>query len=359
MTEYESKDPPSAEEQVKFLAKMQRLLSEGSFTATYKFALLMSIADLAVERGEDSGHTLLLPLDAISEKFILYYWGQTKPYVPLSDTGFTGGMLRQNTSGQAAILSRLEAFQSEVTHNINVARNHIQQWERLVRDVKRTICTMPLWRLQTVGDQLLDFLYPDRYLIADSIELRPGVAYCLRRFHSLVLDLVRGAWLTYIRRYNQEVLGTSTDLDQFLFGTQRRSLQGVTKVLLELQAGRCFYCQRNLQAKVDIDHFVPWSRYAVDLGHNFVAAHDSCNRSKSDHIAALEHLEPWFRRSIKHETRISEAIGQAGFVCDLKASLQVVRWAYEQAEVIGERGWVKGTDLSAIGSEWREILGIR
>ncbi len=43
--------PPSAEAQLAFLAKLQRLFAEGDFTATYNFALLIALADLAV--GDD------------------------------------------------------------------------------------------------------------------------------------------------------------------------------------------------------------------------------------------------------------------------------------------------------------------
>ena len=47
---------PSPEAQLQFLSKLQRLFAEGDFTATYKFALLMALADLAIELGADDGH---------------------------------------------------------------------------------------------------------------------------------------------------------------------------------------------------------------------------------------------------------------------------------------------------------------
>ena len=51
---------PSPDVQLVFLSKLQRLFAEGDFTATYKFALLISLADLAVELGDDSGEALEL-----------------------------------------------------------------------------------------------------------------------------------------------------------------------------------------------------------------------------------------------------------------------------------------------------------
>ena len=39
--------PPTPDEQVRFLRNVQRLLAEGQFTASYKFALVHALADLA------------------------------------------------------------------------------------------------------------------------------------------------------------------------------------------------------------------------------------------------------------------------------------------------------------------------
>lgn len=46
----ESSEFPSAAAQVEFLEGIQGLLSGGGFTATYKYALLHALADLAVQR---------------------------------------------------------------------------------------------------------------------------------------------------------------------------------------------------------------------------------------------------------------------------------------------------------------------
>jgi hypothetical protein len=56
---------PSPEFQLEFLGKVQRLFSEGDFTATYKFALLISLCDLAIELGQDNDAPLELPYKSI------------------------------------------------------------------------------------------------------------------------------------------------------------------------------------------------------------------------------------------------------------------------------------------------------
>ena len=45
--------PPSPEAQVRFLSQLQRLLSDGGRSASYKYALLLAIADISVEKGDD------------------------------------------------------------------------------------------------------------------------------------------------------------------------------------------------------------------------------------------------------------------------------------------------------------------
>ena len=59
--------PPTSDYQIQFLANLQRLLAEGLFVATYKFALLLSLADLAVENGDDSGGPMQIGTEEIAE----------------------------------------------------------------------------------------------------------------------------------------------------------------------------------------------------------------------------------------------------------------------------------------------------
>ncbi len=183
--------PPSEREQLSFLTNLQRLLSEGQFVATYKYALLLALCDMAVEQGDDSGQPLLICTRHIAEKFIQYYWQQTAPY-PISPEraeSRTNAILRQNTGNQAAIINYVSSARASYPTLADLRRD-ARMWHQLVRQVDRVIRVMPLWKLQTVGRQSFDFLYENR-MTGNAIELRPGVAFCLRRFYPLVNDLVR------------------------------------------------------------------------------------------------------------------------------------------------------------------------
>jgi hypothetical protein len=180
---------PTPEEQVQFLRNIQRLLAEGLFVASYKFALLHALADLAVLRGDDTGGPLDLDTKDIAAKFIELYWQQCRPFQMGGEN--TGLILQQNTGKQAAIISQIVESQQECGASLfRLKQVATQRWTELVSEVDQVVRVMPLWKLQTVGDERLDFLYHnlDR---GTKITLRPGVAYCLRAFYELLRDMLQ------------------------------------------------------------------------------------------------------------------------------------------------------------------------
>ena len=128
---------PSPEEQIEFLVKIQRLFSEGSFVATYKFALLQSIADLSVEKGDYSGETLPIETKEIAEKFIQHYWRQALPFI--SPGGREAMVLKQNPRRQAAIINMIESVRGEYDGSLSNAKRDETSWQALVRRVDTVV----------------------------------------------------------------------------------------------------------------------------------------------------------------------------------------------------------------------------
>src|SRR5687768_2897469 len=149
---------PTPEEQVQFLRNVQRLLAEGLFTASYKFALIHALADLAVLKGDDSGAPLEIDTGEIAAKFVDLYWRQSRPFQLAGQA--TGLVLHQNTGRQAAIISKIVDTQRECGGSLFRLRQSMPgRWAALVAEVDHVVRTMPLWRLQTVGEERLEFLY--------------------------------------------------------------------------------------------------------------------------------------------------------------------------------------------------------
>ncbi len=349
-------EPPGAEAQIAFLQKLQRIYEEGDFTATYKFALLMALAELAVERGADTGEPLALKLDWIAEKFAEFYWPQSSPY-SAGTRGTARGVLAQNLGQQAAVIRQLIEFRR--AHPGPLVQSHgVATWSALIAGIGRVVRDQPVNYLQNVGGQSVRFLYeigPRR----GELTLLPGVAYCLRRFQALVHQLSRSGWVRHVRENtrNRIIIGEAGDLEAFMFGHQRANLEPVRAVLLDAQLGKCFYCDCGLREQGAVDHFIPWSRYPRDLAHNFVLAHAACNGSKSDMLASRRHLERW-RDTI--DGRAGEELGQAlaakGVIADAECSRTVTRWAYAQGLAIGAMAWIRQDSTEPIDEGFLKLL---
>lgn len=114
--------------EVAFLDKLQNLLAEGDFTATYKFAVLLGLVELSVETatGTDTFTTRHL-----AEKVVELYWPQALSY--------EGVELRQNPHRQARILSAVAGFRAEAARAglaaaplMAVARRFDERWRKLL-----------------------------------------------------------------------------------------------------------------------------------------------------------------------------------------------------------------------------------
>jgi hypothetical protein len=346
---------PNPEQQIRFLRDIQRLLAEGSFVASYKFALLHALADLAVLKGDDSGAPLDIGTRDIAAKFVELYWRQCRPFLLSGDRA--GMILQQNTGKQAAIISKIADLQQACDGAMfRLRQGSPERWSALVSEVDQVVSKMPLWKLQTVGAERLDFLYEnlDR---GSRITLKPGVAYCFRNFYEMLRDLIEGAWIRFVQKLNTESLGTMSDLGTFLFGQARSSLDVYRPILFDVQKGVCLYCQKPLLRQTQVDHFIPWSRYPADLGHNFVLAHTHCNNDKSDYVAAEQHLEAWAQRYADSRDELNERLIAATLPCDPTATIQVVRWIYHQIEKANGQVWVARGEMKHLSPGWEQCLG--
>ena len=348
-------DPPAPTpaEQVAFLGQIERLLSEGQFVATYKYALLVAIADLCVQLGRDDGSELDLPVRLIAEQFIELYWRQCAPYGQGVGDG-SYGTLVQNTGQQAFMVSIVQQLHS-VSPTITVAKAS-PAWGPAVTKTAQLIKKMPLWRLQVLRNETVEFLYTSGAAPGD-ILLKPGVAANFRRFHGMIIRMAQSEWQRFIQGIpgNASLLGATSDLGQFLFGAERAALKRMIEPLADIQRGLCLYCKKRVDSG-EIDHFVPWSRYPRDLAHNLVLAHKQCNGKKSDLLAAEAHLENWVQRNQNHDSIIAEAGRHAGVLVDVPAVLHVAAWAYALGAGIRASVWIEGDRVEHLTGRWRPVL---
>jgi hypothetical protein len=178
----------------------------------------------------------------MTERFIEVYWRQAAP--------FRGSRtLVAATGNQAVLITRIAAIRKSAAKLSDAQRT--PRWRALLRSTKLLLLEQPLWRLQRVGNELLEYFYANR--------LKPGVAACFAVQFPVVQALVQLAWLRMVQQLplTEKLIGQSGDVAEFLFGADRSGLKRVGEMLVEVQRGNCFYCRRKLSTASHVDHFIP------------------------------------------------------------------------------------------------------
>jgi hypothetical protein len=133
-----------------FAEKVLELLDEGRYTATYKYAVLLALIDLCLEGTQASGAPpAMVTTRQLADKIVEPYGPHTVPFARAA----AARILRQNTRGQAEIVSAILRFRSRHAPDASAPRWHARlaapaAYERLVRTVEWKLIEMPLPRLQ-------------------------------------------------------------------------------------------------------------------------------------------------------------------------------------------------------------------
>jgi len=73
-----------------FAEKLLTLLDEGRFTATYKYAVMLALMDLCLERSTRDGFApSSVTTRQLAEKVLELYWPHSVPYQPSAPAGIT------------------------------------------------------------------------------------------------------------------------------------------------------------------------------------------------------------------------------------------------------------------------------
>jgi CRISPR/Cas system Type II protein with McrA/HNH and RuvC-like nuclease domain len=139
-------------------------------------------------------------------------------------------------------------------------------------------------------------------------------------------------------------------LEEFLFGSSRISLDAVRDPLRELQENRCFYCDKRLNERSDVDHFIPWARHPDNGLDNLVVAHAPCNNAKRDFLAAAEHVERWAERARSSEHALDTLAKQHEWTRDSQRTFGVARAMYLRLSE-GTRLWLLEKDFVDVQKE--------
>ena len=346
-----------ARDVIAFGERLLALLDQGSFVATYKYAVLLGLMDLCLEKTNRDGVAPdSVTTRQLAEKVLALYWPQTAE--------FRGRTLRQNCGEQARIVSDILGFRASLadpSETLDRARSEAPgRFERLVQSVEWTLINMPLPKLQLVGGQPEQLIYriawdeenkPSRSIVRvyqrtgggfdNQIRFYQSVGDHLRILNGLLRPLVHRAWSAMVAQLNDL---DESRLERFLFGLDRTQLAAVRPGLVELQHGQCFYCGARLPREADVDHFIPWCRYPDNGIDNLVVADKKCNGAKKDFLAAAAHVGKWRGRNNVDSRSLAELARSEEWESHPQDTLGVARGLYLRMPREA-RLWVSGSDF--------------
>ncbi|MBI5486028.1 MAG: HNH endonuclease [Deltaproteobacteria bacterium] len=353
------------------------LLDRGSFNSTYKYAVLLGLMDVCLERATRDGSAPdSVTTWQLAERVIELYWPQTLPFLPARRAVRTATetVLSQNKGGPAEILQHILDFRAQHAPERSTPLGRARAaapsaFDALIRHVEWKLMKMPLPLLPKLGrGESRASLYTIQW--GEDVtrrSIRRGIDNQIRfvgrtgehlvRLAGLLRPLIQREWAAMVADLNRELTG-ERQLEEFLFGSQRAALAAVRHPLRELQEDRCFYCGNKLGSRVEVDHFVPWARYPLDDVQNLVAVDPRCNNDKRDFLAATSHVGRWSARNLQRTTDLEELARRAGWPSDDSRSGAVARAIYLHLPAtsqlwLGHRGRFEPVDPCAL----RNALG--
>jgi hypothetical protein len=263
------------------LERLLRVIDEGRRTATYKLALLSALIDAVAEHpGAER-----IPTTVIAEHVVAAYFPQAREYVANDGIARELRQISMKSSPVArSVLALRVRAEAAGCRTIDAVRRRLPEAHtEAVRSVEDTFVRYPIPLLQVVGSALLPFLYEADWPEGTSaatlhrdgrafVRLLPGVADQLVVLGPLLRPLIQLHWARDVARWTGIPLEDDR-LQAHLFGSDRAAFPAPLRSgLLELQEGRCFYCDERLGGRVEVDHFLAWSRWPNDAVENLVAA---------------------------------------------------------------------------------------
>lgn len=332
-----------------FLEKLLQVLSQGGFSATYKYAVLLALIDLCLEKGYPPDSVTTVEL---ARRVVELYWPQTRGFPRSGDRALRRAdelvVLRQNSGKHATITALIRDYQDTHADELSPPEPKLSPAAKaLYEEVEWVLVTYPLPRLQRVGGEIEAFLYQitwdegvsrrlfnaykrnDAPLFQEQgfdnqIRFVYGASEALVALSSVLRPLIQQHWLARVRRFNDL---PEAYLEEFMFGADRARLNKLRAPLRDLQAGGCFYCKGALDPKPQVDHFMPWARYPDDGLDNLVLAHATCNRDKLHYLADLDFAQRWAERRQRPE--LDEIARDLSWPRDSKRTFNVVAGVYQ------------------------------
>jgi hypothetical protein len=335
------------------------LLNTGSFSSTYKHAVLIGLMDLCLEKDAAYGtnQQQLITTQELAEKVIALYWPQTRetkligrrimptaegirflwqnPQGKLKERG--GGIVAEIGDFRRRELSAGGSRPNDADPLAYATLRDKVEWKLIEMPLPKLEGTMPTRKLFEMGwdesGRPPKQSVWQRYLrtnrgFDNGIRVYPSTALCFRMLHGMLRPYIQLHWAMRVAKFNGLEV---EELHDELFGCERSSLASVRDPLVAIQSGRCFYCDQPISGTAEVDHFIPWSMQNNDCIFNLVAADRRCNNAKRDMLASRDHVEAWVRRYDAHAQQLERIATEKRWTCKPEPTRLSARNVYSSA----------------------------
>jgi hypothetical protein len=268
------------------------IMRRGSFSNSYKFALLRSLSRFGKLQGSGEER---VPIEWLAERFIEMYWPLTLNFRLRQETDPTKPpIIMKEIKSEATALGL-----SPETKLATYRDRHLAHYNNLVERVSRNTFGDVIERFHNIQGcpPVEPRLYEhDKDSISDGIVIGAAARAFLNEGHQTLDLLAIGGWVKFTEKFT-----SSPKLYEKIQGLkpQRSSLNKYRTFFLNRRVEHCFYCSSTLTKTSEVDHVVPWSFIADDKVWNLVLACDDCNGGggKSSRTPSDEYVEKLISRN--------------------------------------------------------------
>ncbi len=248
------------------------LMRYASMSTTYTPALLKTLARRVPTMAGPS-----LTLTEIGNEFLKLYWNQSVVY-----------HLRQ-----AAVVSK----EPDMLRALRAAadRHDVRDFEALPATERETLARK---MVKVLTNDALDYFHASKpaamvplftWTKGETAIVLSDASRAFVTAHASVLEVIANyRWAGYLEKVNLLAPGIIEKVQRD--GARRGSLAKVHKMLTETDEPRCFYCERNFDARSTVDHVLPWSYLLTDDYWNLVLACVSCQSAKADRLPEKSYI---------------------------------------------------------------------
>lgn len=296
---------------------VERILNRDDKVATYKLALFRALAEIAQTQHHLASFLpdakVSLPVAALAEKWLLYYW-------PIFDAA-EAHSIRQGTSSQGAdvaIRAPMQKIIREYSSDGGLSRFYVE-WksnrlsppvEKLVRSalskLRSTIWSMPA--KHAGGGHFTVFQYdrPAKSLIMEAALWRE---LCL--MGSWIQDATVLRWAELTEQINKGAIKTSEVVERLLtVPNAARNVADARAYFAALPERCCVWTERPLSHHFAVDHAMPFALWRNNDLWNLFPADTSANQRKSDRLPTYDLLQRRRDRIVHYWQGLHEALDE-------------------------------------------------